>query len=107
MSYKTKMSDVFNPLAIVTGKDIDSWELKDINGNLYAVFYNHQACISAAKAVGAYDANQEHIAELEAELLRQRQGHVNLIALEIIPTRYVDSSMNEIVAIDKLLDGKK
>jgi hypothetical protein len=61
-----KMSDVFNQLAIVGGREIDSWELQDINGGMYALFYNHQACISSAKAINAYDANQERIKALEA-----------------------------------------
>ena len=49
---------------------------------------------------------QERIAELESELKRQRSGLVNLIDLDIIPTRYVDGTMNEIMAIDNLLGGK-
>jgi len=71
-----KMSDVFNNLAIVSGRGIETWELQDTNGNLYALFYGHQHCISAAKAIGAYDAQQAEIEALKAQVVSaEKKGY--------------------------------
>jgi len=69
-----KMSDVFNPLSIVTGRDLDTWELQDTSNSIYAIFYDHETCINAAKAIGTYDADQERIAELENFILVQAEN---------------------------------
>lgn len=63
-----KMSDVFNYPEMVSGRDMDTRELQDRQGGLYAVFYNTQACISTIIAINAYDANQQEIAELKAQV---------------------------------------
>lgn len=63
-----KMSDVFElTMTVETGREIDSKELMDRNGSFYATFYNAQGCISAAKAINAYDENQERIKTLTHE----------------------------------------
>ena len=64
------MSDVFNlPMTVEAGREIDSKELVDRNGSFYATFYNAQGCISAAKAINAYDGNQERIRQLESHAI--------------------------------------
>ena len=62
------MFELDGDLVVVAGRDIDTWEIHDSNGNLYAVFFNPIQCAASAKAISEHDNNVKEIARLKGLL---------------------------------------